>query len=64
VVVVGRTAAQEVLAACRAREEKEAGSRVRYRNGELGLDVNRMRGRLAEKGLTYVEYDGTTGTAS
>ena len=35
-----------------ANEEK---NRVRYAAGELGLDVNNMRGKLAEKGLTYVD---------
>lgn len=54
VVVVPRAQAETVLAASRAREEKEAASRARYRAGELSLDVNDMRARLAEKGLTYV----------
>ena len=55
VVVVprGRTAA--VLGACRAREEKEAVSRERYRAGELSLDVQGMREALARRGLTYVD---------
>jgi 4-hydroxy-4-methyl-2-oxoglutarate aldolase len=55
VVVVGRERAAEVLAACAAREEKEAASRRRYRAGELSLDVQGMRERLAEKGLRYVD---------
>jgi 4-hydroxy-4-methyl-2-oxoglutarate aldolase len=55
VVVVPRDKAAEVLEACRAREEKEAVSRQRYQAGELGLDVQRMREALAEKGLRYVE---------
>ena len=37
------------------REEKEAVSRQRYQAGELSLDVQGMRERLAEKGLRYVE---------
>lgn len=57
VVVVRRTDADEVLAACVAREEKEARLRARYAEGELGLDVNAMRERLARKGLRYVAYD-------
>ena len=28
-----------------------------YRAGELGLDMNDMRPRLAAKGLTYVEQE-------
>jgi len=55
VVVVTRARAAEVLEACRAREEKEAVSRERYRAGELSLDVQSMRERLAEQGLRYVD---------
>ncbi|MEU0966257.1 4-carboxy-4-hydroxy-2-oxoadipate aldolase/oxaloacetate decarboxylase [Streptomyces sp. NPDC005917] len=55
VVVVPRRDAATVLAASRAREEKEAVSRERYASGELGLDVNAMRERLARKGLVYVD---------
>jgi 4-hydroxy-4-methyl-2-oxoglutarate aldolase len=53
VVVVPRAEAEEVLAASRAREEKEAVSRKRYAAGELSLDVSGMRDALAAKGLTY-----------
>jgi 4-hydroxy-4-methyl-2-oxoglutarate aldolase len=55
VVVVPRDHAIAVLSACRAREEQEALSRARYRAGELSLDVQAMRERLAEKGLRYVD---------
>jgi 4-hydroxy-4-methyl-2-oxoglutarate aldolase len=54
-VVVPRADASSVLAASKARTEKEEASRRRYAAGELGLDVNRMRERLAEKGLRYVD---------
>ena len=54
VVVPGRTAAA-VLTKAAAREEKEARNRARFEAGELGLDVYDMRGRLADKGLRYVE---------
>lgn len=54
VVVVPRLKVDEVLAAAEARIAKEEASRARYRAGELGLDVNDMRGRLEAKGLTYV----------
>ena len=57
VVVVPRGRATDVLEAARAREKREAGIRERYRAGELGLDMNDMRPRLAEKGLTYVEQE-------
>ncbi len=53
VVVVPRAKAAEVLAAARAREEKEAASRARYAAGELSLDVQSLRATLAEKGLRY-----------
>jgi len=55
VVVVPRKRAAEVLAACRAREEKEARSRARYAAGELSLDVHGMRAELERKGLRYVD---------
>lgn len=54
VVVVRRQDAAAVLDASRARDEREAAIRERYAAGELGLDVSDMRGRLADKGLTYV----------
>jgi 4-hydroxy-4-methyl-2-oxoglutarate aldolase len=53
VVVVRRKEAADILAKSREREDKEAKSRERYLKGEIGLDVNAMRARLAEKGLTY-----------
>jgi 4-hydroxy-4-methyl-2-oxoglutarate aldolase len=55
IVVVPRLAASRVLAAARAREEREATARMRYAAGELSLDVSDMRAALAAKGLTYVD---------
>ncbi|MFJ9536008.1 4-carboxy-4-hydroxy-2-oxoadipate aldolase/oxaloacetate decarboxylase [Streptomyces sp. NPDC101225] len=57
VVVVPRLEAATVLAASRAREEREAAVRKRYADGELSLDINGMRERLAAKGLTYVDQE-------
>jgi 4-hydroxy-4-methyl-2-oxoglutarate aldolase len=57
VVVVPRARAADVVAASRAREEKEARSRERYARGELSLDVNAMRAALEAKGLTYVDAE-------
>lgn len=58
VVVVPRDRAAEVLEACRAREEREAVARERYRAGELSLDVQGMREKLARKGLRYADEVG------
>jgi len=55
VVVVARKEAASVLKASIAREEKEAGVRARLKAGELGLDIYKMRERLAEKGLKYID---------
>ena len=52
-----RERAADVLEAARAREKRETGIRERYRSGELGLDMNKMREPLAAKGLTYVEQE-------
>lgn len=57
VVVVPRAGAAQVLEAAQARERKEAGTRERYRSGELSLDVHGMRERLARKGLVYVDEE-------
>jgi 4-hydroxy-4-methyl-2-oxoglutarate aldolase len=57
VVAVPRRRAAEVLEASRTREEREAGLRERYARGELGLDVNAMRERLAGKGLKYADHE-------
>jgi 4-hydroxy-4-methyl-2-oxoglutarate aldolase len=57
VVVVPRASAAGVADASRLREEREAESRARYRAGELSLDVSDMRGRLAAKGLSYVDAE-------
>ncbi len=54
VVIVRRDEASQVLEKSLRREQREAEVRVRYGNGELGLDINNMRPRLAEKGLKHV----------
>ncbi len=53
VVVVRRQELVTVMEKATQREAHEADARRRYANGELGLDVNNMRPRLAEKGLVY-----------
>ena len=54
VTVVPRERAAEALAASRARAEKESANRGRYLAGEISMDVNSLRGVLAELGVTYV----------
>jgi 4-hydroxy-4-methyl-2-oxoglutarate aldolase len=56
VVVVPREQAATVLEAAREREANEASKRPRLAAGELGLDIYNMRGRLAAKGVRYVDY--------
>jgi len=54
VCVVRREEAADVLAKAHARLANEEQKRARLADGELGLDMYDMRGRLAEKGLKYV----------
>ena len=55
VCVIARDEAGDILEKSKAREEKEAKSRARLKAGELGLDIYKMRERLAEKGLKYID---------
>jgi 4-hydroxy-4-methyl-2-oxoglutarate aldolase len=55
VVVVRSAELAEVLQKSAEREAKETEIRRRYGSGELGLDMNDMRARLAEKGLVYLD---------
>lgn len=55
VVVVKRDEADSVMTKVEQRIANEESKRVRFENGELGLDIYNMRERLAEKGLVYVK---------
>jgi UDP-N-acetylmuramoyl-tripeptide--D-alanyl-D-alanine ligase len=54
VCVVPRETAVAVAEAAEAREANEAEKRARLASGELGLDMYKMRAKLAEMGLKYV----------
>jgi 4-hydroxy-4-methyl-2-oxoglutarate aldolase len=54
VVIVPRAEAAQVAAAAAKRALNEADKRQRLAAGELGLDIYKMREKLAELGLKYV----------
>ncbi|MFA7506191.1 MAG: 4-carboxy-4-hydroxy-2-oxoadipate aldolase/oxaloacetate decarboxylase [Burkholderiaceae bacterium] len=55
VVVVPRRIARQVAEAARVREDNEATKRKLLASGELGLDIYKMRDKLAAKGLRYID---------
>jgi len=55
VCLVRREEAATVAEKARQREANEIDKRARLQAGELGLDIYKMREKLAEKGLTWVD---------
>lgn len=58
VVVVPRQTSDLILDACLEREAKEAATRARLADGELGIDMYRLRPLLESLGVTYLDTLG------
>jgi 4-hydroxy-4-methyl-2-oxoglutarate aldolase len=54
VVIVARAEVRAVTGKSREREDKEAASREKLSQGELGIDLYGMRNKLKAKGIRYV----------
>jgi 4-hydroxy-4-methyl-2-oxoglutarate aldolase len=57
VVVVRKEEAADILAKSQKRDADEAEKRKVLQTGKLGLDIYKMRERLAERGLKYVKSE-------
>src|SRR5262249_588152 len=55
VCIVPHATVEKTLAAAKARQAKEAGNRVEFGKGTLGLDLYKYRERLVAKGLKYFD---------
>ncbi|MCR2800286.1 MULTISPECIES: 4-carboxy-4-hydroxy-2-oxoadipate aldolase/oxaloacetate decarboxylase [unclassified Microbacterium] len=61
VTIVPRDRAAATLTAARERADREKANRARYRDGEISMDINRLRSVLDQAGVRYVtqtEHDG------
>jgi len=56
VMVVPRLDVATAISASHARTEKEATARAAYLEGAVSMDQNKLRGVLADLGVTYVRY--------
>ena len=56
VMVVARAEVATAISASTARVEKEAAARAAYESGVVSLDQNKLRGQIADLGITYVPY--------
>lgn len=57
VVIVPRALADEVAVKMKRRMENEQAVRRRLAQGELGLDIYKMRERLKQQGIEYVSFN-------
>lgn len=58
VMVVSRLDVAAAIASSQARTEKEATARAAYLGGAVSMDQNKLRGVLADLGVTYEPYSG------
>ena len=56
-MVVPRALADEVAVKMKRRMENEQAVRRRLAQGELGLDIYKMRERLKQQGIEYVSFN-------
>lgn len=56
VMVVPRLGAAEAIEKSQARTDKEAAARAAYLEGAVSMDQNKLRGVLADLGVTYEPY--------
>jgi 4-hydroxy-4-methyl-2-oxoglutarate aldolase len=57
VMIVPRLEVADAITASRARTEKEAAARAAYLEGAVSMDQNKLRGVLADLGVSYVPYE-------
>lgn len=58
VMIVPRLGAAAAIEASQARADKEAAARAAYLEGAVSMDQNKLRGVLADLGVSYEPYSG------